>query len=182
MTRLEVASILAYMSEVWPGTKEASPHTLDVWTDLLGDLPFTTAQKAIRELAMTHGPFAPGIADIRQAARGSRFPTPIEAYGQVMEALNTLYIYADGYSCEGLKDMHPLAREALELFGIREFNNADPTFSRPQFMKAYESLLIRAENDARLELPGAGQPALPNPNAEKARAMIEGLAKEKGMP
>jgi hypothetical protein len=188
MTRTETASVLAYMGEVWPNSKEASAKTLDVWFDLLGDLPFQAVQKAIRGLAMTHGPFAPGVADIRRAAMGSRFPTPIEAYGQAMEALDTLFIYSDGYECEGMKLMHPLARKALELFGIRELNDADPTFARPQFMKAYESLLARAEEDAALPLSfkqeiealRSGQPALPE-NVQKARDLIAAVAAGKGM-
>ncbi|MEI6310337.1 MAG: hypothetical protein WCP58_11940 [bacterium] len=74
--------------------------------------------------------------------------------------------------------MHPLARKALELFGVVEFANANSQFARPQFMKIYEQLAKRAEEEALLALP-AEQPALVE-NAERAneaKAMIEALAK-----
>jgi hypothetical protein len=56
-------------------------------------------------------------------------------------------------------------------------------------MKIYEQLVKRAEEEALLpagfkeenEALQGGHAALPSPNAEKARAMIEALAKEKGM-
>ena len=75
------------------------------------------------------------------------------------------------------------------MFGVVEFANANPEFARPQFMKIYEQLAKRAEEEALLpagfkeetEALRGGHAALPSPNAEKARAMIEALAKEKGM-
>ena len=189
MTRAEVVILLGYMSEVWTNAREASVRTVDTWIDLLGDVPFPAAQRAVRKLAMTWGPFAPIPADIRRAAREIRDPLAIEAHDQAIKAIGTLYVFSDGWRCEGLKEMHPLARKALELFGVVEFANANPEFARPQFMKIYEQLAKRAEEEALLpagfkeeiEALRGGHAALPSPNAEKARAMIEALAKEKGM-
>ena len=182
MTRAEVIILLGYMSEVWTNAREASVRTVDTWTDLLGDMHFRVAQQAVRKLAMTWGPFAPIPADIRRAAREIRAPLAIEAHDQSLKAIGTLYVFSDGWQCEGLKEMHPLARKALELFGVIEFANANPEFARPQYMKIYEQLVKRAEEEAMLPLP-AGQPALVEniERANEARAMIEALAKEKGM-
>ena len=190
MTRAEVVILLGYMSEVWTNAREASVRTVDTWTDLLGDMPFPVAQRAVRKLAMTWGPFAPIPADIRRAAREIRDPLAIEAHAQSIKAIGTLYVFSDGWQCEGLKEMHPLARRALELFGVIEFANANPEFARPQYMKIYEQLVKRAEEEALLpggfkeeiEVLRGGHAALPSPNTEKAKEMIEALAKEKGMP
>ena len=182
MTRAEVIILLGYMSEVWTNAREASVRTVDTWTDLLGDMHFRVAQQAVRKLAMTWGPFAPIPADIRRAAREIHAPLAIEAHAQSIKAIGTLYVFSDGWQCEGLKEMHPLARKALELFGVIEFANANPEFARPQYMKIYEQLVKRAEEEAMLPLP-AGQPALVEniERANEARAMIEDLAEEKGM-
>ncbi len=180
-SREQVAALLSYMNHVWANAKESSTEALDVWTGLLEDLPFRAAQQAIKKLAMTKGPFAPSPWEIRQAALAVRSPLAIEAHDQAIKAIGTLYVFSDGWQCE--METHPLARKALELFGVIEFSEANPEFARPQYMKIYESLLKRAEEDALLPLP-AGQPALIGnvERANEARAMIEALAKEKGMP
>jgi hypothetical protein len=110
----------------------------------------------------------------RRAAREIRDPLAIEAHDQAIKAIGTLIVFSDGWRCEGLKEMHPLARKALELFGVVEFANANPQFARPQFMKIYEQLVKRADEEAMLPLP-AGQPALVEnvERAKEAKAMIE---------
>jgi len=131
---------------------------------------------------MTWGPFAPIPADIRRAAREIRDSLAIEAHDQAIQAIGTLIVFSDGWRCPGLKEMHPLARKALELFGVVDFSNANPQFARPQFMKIYEQLAKRAEEEALLPLP-AGQPALVEnvERANEAKAMLEALAEAKGM-
>ena len=189
MNRTEVAVLLSYMNHVWANAKESSTEALDVWTGLLEDLPFSAVQQAVKKLAMTWGPFAPIPADIRRAAREIRNPLAIEAHDQAIKAIGALCVFSDGWRCEGLKEIHSLAMRALELFGVVEFANANPQFARPQFMKIYEQLVKRAEEEALLpagfkeetEALRGGHAALPSSNAEKSRAMIEALAKEKGM-
>jgi len=131
MTRAEVVILLGYMSEVWTNAREASVRTVDTWTDLLGDMPFPVAQRAVRNLALTGGPFAPIPADIRRATREIRDLLAIEAHDQAIKAIGTLIVFSDGWRCEGLKEMHPLARKALELLGVVEFANANPQFAVP---------------------------------------------------
>ncbi|MCX5971331.1 MAG: replicative helicase loader/inhibitor [Coprothermobacterota bacterium] len=182
MNRFEVAVLLSYMNHVWANAKESSTEALDVWTGLLEDLPFPAVQQAVRNLAMTRGPFAPSPWEIRQAAMAVHSLLAIEAHDQAIKAIGTLYVFSDGWRCEGLKEMHPLARRALELFGVREFANANPEFARPQYMKIYEQLVKRAEEDALLPAggrrPGERQalPSLP------LREAIGGLLREAQRP
>lgn len=194
MTKSEVKSILSLISECWKNSPDASPATLSVWSEMLGDIPIAIAKAAVKKLLLAGKPFSPSISEIRQVAveiTRPRFPTPAEAYEQATDFTDALtWLYGEKWwECLSWERMHPLARRVLGIIGIRSFAEGEASVIRGQFLKMYGQLLQREQEDAVLPLSfkqevealQAGQPALPNPNAEKARAMIEGLAKEKEM-
>jgi hypothetical protein len=181
MTKPEVKSILSLIAEIWRSAPEATTASLAIWTELLEDMPLAVAKRAVKMLALAGKPYAPTISEIRQAAieiTRPQFPTAAEAYRQasdyVMDEVNAQ------------AKLHPLVRRALECFGIYSFSMAESTHARPQFMKMYEQLLHRAEEDAALPVAFKqeiealrGQPALEN--GQQAREMIKELSIEKGM-
>lgn len=182
MTKSEVKSLLALIAEIWRSAPEATAASLAIWAELLEDMPLAVAKKAVKMLALTGKPFAPTISEIRGAAieiTRPRFPTPAEAYGQAKEFINEELQW---------NRLHPLVQRTLECFGVGNYANAESNHARPQFMRMYEQIVKRAEEEAMLpvafreeiEALRGGQAALTE-NAQKAREMIEGLAKGKGM-
>jgi len=193
MNKQEVKDLLALIAQAWNNAPEMSTGTLAIWAKTLEDIPLAVAKLAMQKLLFTGKPFSPSFAEIRGAALEivqDRNPTPAEAYRHVSKCIGEAVFYDDCWEAEGYEDLHPLVRRTLELFGVRDFAMAEPAHARPQFMRMYEQVLRRAEEDAALP-PGfrkeiealrANSRSLPDPdNAKKAREMIEGLAQKKGM-
>jgi hypothetical protein len=68
VTREQVKTMLAYMTTVYTARlmPEVTATVIDVWWELLQDIPFELAEPAIKKLASTER-FPPTIADIRAA-------------------------------------------------------------------------------------------------------------------
>lgn len=190
MTKSETRSILALIAQAWRNAPDADEATLSIWSEMLADMPLQLAKLSVKKLLLTGKPFSPSIAEVRstalditQTANNTRLPTPAEAYGQAREASATFVEYSDGFECSGMEKMHPLARKALELFGVSAFFFADAEVKRAQYMRMYEQLLHRAEEDMALplsfedEVRSLGQSAL----GEQAKELIQELAAGKGI-
>lgn len=156
-TRDEIKQVIAYTSLVFANYHpmlEGNPNTVDVLYDLLGDLPVDTLRVAVKSCCSEIGrAFAPSPGEIREAAiklhmRASGVPTAAEAWGAIMES----------FRCTSFDQPeilnHPLVIKAIHCMGgmhaigMSENNMAD----RAHFLKIYDQLLERAQEDAA-ELP-----------------------------
>lgn len=99
MTRADTVKLLAIIITAYPASKvQDSPETIDLWHELLQDLPVEAAALATKSMISTNK-FPPTIADIREAvakaqaeARGE--PSSGEALALVRKAMR-LHGYYD---------------------------------------------------------------------------------------
>ncbi|MCX5977670.1 MAG: replicative helicase loader/inhibitor [Coprothermobacterota bacterium] len=193
MTKQETKDLLMLIAQSWNNAPEVDISTLSIWAEMLKEMPFIVAKMAVKKLLLVGKPFSPSSAEIRHAALEivqECFPIPAEAYGMVSKVIRTIFFFDDHWEAEGYEDLHPLVRRTLELFGVYEFAMAEPAHARPQFMRMYEQVVKRAEEEAALP-PGfrkeiealrANYPALADlEKAKQAREMIESLADKKRM-
>jgi hypothetical protein len=153
VSRGEIKSVIGYMALAFPNFNpalEGTPNSVDVYADLLGDLDPDLLRLAVRDACAELGRrFAPSPGEIRAAAVGLRAraagtPSAAEAWGAVMESFRRVRSQAP----ELLQ--HPLVAKAihcmggLERIGMSEDNMVD----RAHFMKIYEQLLARAQEDS----------------------------------
>lgn len=193
MNKKEIIAICGIIAEVWPNTaREISDSTIGIWHEMLEDINFDIARKTIKMLALVGSPFAPTISEIRKTAfnmTGERFPTAPEAYQQATNFIGGLTFFDDSYDVDESIYIHPLAKKVLEHFGLRDFCNSNSDFARPQFIKMYESISKRAEEEASLPLDFKNEIAVLRSeeklrlaeNSEAAKMMIKELAQGKGL-
>jgi hypothetical protein len=121
-TREEIKSIIAYMALVFPNYKPdiSSPlNTVDVFTDLLGDLPIDTLKTAAKACCAEPGrAFAPSAGEIRGMAtqfhiKAAGVPQTGEAWQEVMDAIKY------GGCHYGTPEFsHPLVKKAVQAIGF----------------------------------------------------------------
>ena len=118
MTPVEVSEILAYASSGYPHIN-LSKETVSVYVDLLGDLDYGTAKRAVRRLVATSDYF-PSPASIRRevaSLSGMLAPTSNEALEQVRRQIE---LRGSGENLE--RWLHPAVEETVRaLGGVREF-------------------------------------------------------------
>ena len=98
MTGEEVCTLLQTLSVLYPGSRvEANPLTVQLWTEMLEDLPAQAVMLAVKRMA-ARLKFAPTIADIREAvaqmaeeARGTL--SAGEAWDKVCSAVHRFGVY-----------------------------------------------------------------------------------------
>jgi hypothetical protein len=136
MTPVEVSEILAYASSGYPHIN-LSKETVSVYVDLLGDLDYGTAKRAVRRLVATSDYF-PSPASIRRevaSLSGMLAPTANEALEQIRRQIE---LRGSGENME--RWLHPAVEETVRaLGGVREFamtTNFDTM--RAHFLKMYE--------------------------------------------
>lgn len=71
MTRDNIKKIFALMILAYPSMSEMTTEKIDIWHELLSDIDFEAAEKAVKEHIKTSR-FVPTIAEIREAVNENR--------------------------------------------------------------------------------------------------------------
>lgn len=94
MTKSEVVKVFMAIAKLFPrdnAFKNADKDMVEMWHEMLEDIPFDNAIAAIKATVST-SPFPPSIAEIRDYAtrlNGPRRMTAEEAWGQACEVIKT---------------------------------------------------------------------------------------------
>jgi hypothetical protein len=153
LTKLEVGKILAIIAAAYDRF-EINEFKQQLWLEMLQDVPYQVAQVALKKLIL-ESPFPPSIADIRKQI--VEVTTPQEnkkdsgqAWGEVMKAISSHGIYQPE---KALASMSETTRKVAERIGWREICMQEEDkmgVLRGQFMKIYDSLVLREKQDALL--------------------------------
>src|SRR5690606_10640790 len=122
--------------------KEELRPIVDLWAEMLADIPFPVVQMAVKKLIL-ESPYPPTIADVRK--RVAEIMTPpedqinaSEAWGEVMRAIRHYGYYQEA---EALASMSPRAAKVARLMGWQEICHSErPDVVRGQFLKMYETV------------------------------------------
>jgi hypothetical protein len=172
MTRDETALCLALVTYVYPKLT-VTEGTLDAWTLLLEDLPFSEVKAAmVLVLRRQTGAWWPTPGEIRQAVcevRPNRLPTADEAWGQVTQGIRRWgYMRPrDAYS-----EMHPLVVRVVQNIGWQEICEANPDVIRGQFARFY----TEARETATRQALAGSEPALPASPSDAPSALASDRA------
>lgn len=180
-TRDEIKSVIAYLKLAFPNYHpelSGEINTVDVLTDLLGDIPADALMVAVKASCAEPGrQFAPSAGEIRGKlaelhAKAAEVPTAAEAWGAVMESFQRVRSQRPA-----LLD-HPLVAKAVRMMGGLDKIGMSETIGveRAHFFKIYEQLLERALDDAS-ELADVTQYVLDNRVSGEIRALSEKMAK-----
>jgi len=71
VTRDNIKKIFALMILAYPSMSEMTTEKIDIWHELLSDIDFEAAEKAVKEHIKTSR-FVPTIAEIREAVNENR--------------------------------------------------------------------------------------------------------------
>lgn len=154
MTRIEFAKIMAYITAGCG--KPLAESSLEVYFDLLGDLPADVLLTAAKRVLMEHvWATFPSVAELREAAaqtaQGSVQPmSGGEAWQLAYAAVRKIDPEIEGSTERHTKGLPSLVVEALRDFGIPAMITADPNFARPQFIKIFDALAAREHRHALL--------------------------------
>jgi hypothetical protein len=159
MTRPEFVKAMAYLTAGCG--KSLEPVSLEVYFDLLGDLPFDAFQTAVKRVLLRHKYATfPTVAELREAAaqtaRGEVAPLPpAEAWALAWRAAARTDPEIDGSFDRAATRLPPLVRRAIEAYGLNAlcYGSEPLTVVRAQFLRVYEQLA--AGEAARELLPAA---------------------------
>ena len=155
MTREEFVRTAAYITAACG--KPLAPASVEVYYDLLGDLPANVFETAAKRVCLEHvWATFPSAAELRAAAsetmRGIMTElSPAEAWKKAWSAIGAIDPEVEGSKERVLKVLPPLVVEAMQAYGIFAlcYGKEPITIVRAQFVKIYEQLAAR---DRRLGL------------------------------
>lgn len=151
MTPHETAQLLAVAAAAYP-QYPLKPQTVEVYAELLADLPHAQVGTALRYLLATTDRW-PSVAAIREqvaVTAGALPPTPGEAWEQVRRAIRT----------RSTKDLHPSVRKAADRIGWYDLRNSrNPETMRAHFWRVYEDVATASRRDT-IGRPGGIHEAL----------------------
>lgn len=182
MERVEFAKIMVVLGA---GVgKEPTSHQIEVYFDLLGDLPVDALRFAAKQALLESSyPVIPAVGILRRLAVESMTPRalcPMEAWELVRTAIRH---YGYMREREGLASLPPTVAKAARAIGWQSIcDSENPETVRAQFRQAYEPI---ATDHARLAaLPAQmrdkldelrGDPAaLPGAAAQRLAAQLGG--------
>lgn len=174
--------------------KSLTPDAVEVYFDLLGDLPPAVLLIAVKRVALSHRwATFPTVAELREAAAETMQGKAAvlsagEAWGMAWRAAckydpsKSGPHYAGGklhnsqldFLCEGLP---PLVVDAWRAFGFAALANADPAFARKEFEAIYDGLVANEKRRAILPasvakaIESIGAKALPAPVQQAVAAI-----------
>lgn len=140
MNKKEVAKLLAMVVNIYPNIKLAD-GTIDAWHYLLEDLPSNLAKAALKAVLQKQTyPTLPTIGAIRQAALDIQYGRPLPP---------ALAFAAAQEWAHGDRELDPATLEAARAIGEWELKNSEnPSVTRAQFIKVYEAIVNRRNEDA----------------------------------
>lgn len=144
--RDDIKGLIGYIKLAYPNfnpTLEGSPNIIDVWYDLLGDLPLDTLKLAVKSCCTEPDrAFAPSPGEIRGAIakmNTSNLPLAGEAWGEVIQ-----YIVTKGCHGEVPEFSYPIIKQAVQIIGMENIGMSDDVMvERAHFLKIYEQLRNR---------------------------------------
>ena len=151
MTKQEIGALLALATANFPSMQEKDMRpTANLWSEMLSDIPFDIAKAALIKVLAT-ARFWPTVAEIREAAAeiiNPQLPSPIEAWGEVVQAIKIYGLYRQE---EGLNSLSPITKRVVQNIGWREICLCEqPDIIRGQFRMAYEQYAKREKEEAVL--------------------------------
>ena len=127
MTLKEATNLVGLAIANFPNMQEKDMRpTAKLWMQMLSDIPYSIAEKAILR-SLSTAKFFPTVAEIREAAvllTKPEIPTAIEAWGEVMNAIRRYGYYRPN---EALASMTPITQSIVKKIGWREINKVWPT-------------------------------------------------------
>ncbi len=174
-TSQEIAQVMGVMAHAWP-RYELSKDSVKLYSRMLADIPYEILDASAKQI-MAEMKFFPSISEWREMARklmiGNLFiPSAYEAWEDAMNQVRLCgeyYRYTDGRTPEY---SHPLVEKAVKIIGYRNLLMSENiAMERAHFFKTYESLLSRAEEDART-LPEVKQASMKYLDAVKRIARL----------
>ena len=156
MTRSEFATAMAVIAAAC--SKGLSAEAMEVYQDLLGDLPLSVLKLAAKRVALENRySVFPTVAEIRQAAievsRGQVGElSTAEAWALAWNAASKIDLEIPGSAECHCKELPPLVVEAMRAFGLPSLcQSADPvSVMRGQFLRIYDQLAARDRRVALL--------------------------------
>ena len=151
MTKAEVTKLLTIIAAMYPRF-EISTLKVELWLDMIGDIPFKEAQMAVKKVMMT-SEFPPTVAEIRKAAtdittnKGDVLDAG-KAWGEVMLAIRK---YGSWSPEEAYSIMSPATAKIVKQIGWQEICSSEVIeVVRGQFMKMFDSYKVREQQDRLL--------------------------------
>ena len=175
----QVTALLGVIAAAHPDRFEITDERIDVYADLLADVPFDALKAATRQHLAT-SPHPPTVAELRkgaQAVTAPALPDWGEAWREMLDEIGRVGSYGTPSWSS------PLVAEAVRQFGpwreVCAMEIADTGTHRAQFRQVYEALSARVQRttallpDVRalavergaLPAPAPDAPALPAPDA-----------------
>lgn len=179
MIALEIARISAAFPDV-----RLTQQTVAVYIENLRDLPMAVIQLAVTEALLT-SEFFPKIAKIRATAaalmtRDLNIPTAGEAWGEVLEKINTIGSMQDfgGIAAEDLGFSHPLITKIVRELGWQNLcMSTNQIADRARFLDLYDR--ERANTEGLLRLSPELKAGLPGPVQEDIKRLAAQMSHQK---
>jgi len=149
--RLEFAKVLGVLAAMWPKTK-LTRETVNAYYAILGGLDVDLLKAATLHLGAT-ATFFPSAGEIRRAAAEliefeENRPAGYEAFAEVIRAVGQVGVYGRP------EFSHALIAGAVDAIGgwrvICMSDESDMPSTRARFIAAYDTLLKRAQTEARM--------------------------------
>lgn len=145
--------LLIDLAEAYPKQRaQFGPATFKVYLEDLSDLPIEAVEAATKNLRRSSDWF-PTINQIREQAAEIALGLPGEA--TALAQIEQRMRWARGNRDETPPELHPVAKEALDLVGgAFAFKSADePSVIRGQFLRLYRDLRVQAIREMQVGAP-----------------------------
>lgn len=158
-TKGEVLRVWAMLCAAYPtfardSAPDALQQTLHVYQQILADVPADVLEAtALQHIASSK--FFPTVAELRTIAvtlAAPQFPTPMEAWGEVVRARGRWCRYDSNGNPPSPEYSHAIiARIVRDMGGMIYLQDSEnETADRARFLEAYQTLVRREQEDAML--------------------------------
>lgn len=175
MTRDEVKTIIRIMVATWPNYKPADlSQTVDVWTEMIGDINFGLAKAAIKAYAQTDTTgFAPSVGQLRAKVvelTSRQSMSEADAWETIVRAVRR----SSYYSVEEFNKLSPELQEAVggpeTLRSLAAEDESRISFAKPGIMKNFQ--IAQQRQRERLQLSADVRALLDKQRALPEREVI----------
>lgn len=151
MTKVDVAKLLTMIAAMYPRF-EITDFKIELWFDMIADIPFIVAQTALKKVMM-ESEFPPTVAQLRKAAveittPASEIMDAGQAWGEVQRAISK-WGWPEPEKAYAM--MSPLTMQVVKQLSWQEICMCEESgVIRGQFMKMYNTLQARKDQDKLL--------------------------------